>query len=41
MFIHFLLAVMLSQAVVVGDATHQQTGIFEQAFPSVEYTYPQ
>lgn len=40
MLVHFILAVFLSQAVVVGDATHAQTGVFEQAFPAVEYSYP-
>lgn len=37
---HFILAVALSQGVVAGDALHGQTGVFEQAFHTVEYTYP-
>lgn len=40
MLLHFVLAVFLSQAVVAGDATHQRTGVFEKAFPSVAYSYP-
>lgn len=40
MLVHFVLAVLLSQAVVTGDATHPAKGVFEQAFSSVEYSYP-